>query len=814
MADEPEGPDDEPVGVAEGRLGSADEAEVAALAELALCENLAQTSGWAARWSATMAGADATLLWAPDTVHPLFLCIGAEGQGVERLLRRSAPRDSGYVHDLVRDRQPIVLTGDELAVDDPFVRGVTGQRACLAVPLQAEGLIVGLLAIYFIEIPDAEEALARLEHFLDQAAPALGRALRAERKTVGMLHAIERLTNLYDLSKAFGSTIDIGELSSLIVRKAADFVTAETATLWILEGEDISAAATAVNENYDVDSPPDAVGSTFVGDAIADQSAVRRNQIPETDPVSTENPLYPVRSALCVPLVEDEVSLGALVVANKRGRHQEFSAEDEELLQDLGRQAVRALRTARQHEAEKKVEELDALLAVSREITATLDLDKVMQTVVNATSALITYDRCGIAIQEKGKLRLGAVSGTAEVDRKDPETRRMEELLQWVYLSGTDAAVTQTEDGAITADRPETEEKFRALFQETGLRSFFGVMLQDEEGKLGVLGFESREALAFDEGTKDLLSILVNQATVAVRNAQLYRQVPLAGFWKPLLERRRKLAAIPQARRRRGAIAIAAAVLALCILPWPLRIAAPARVLPGRRAAVTSLVDGVVATVARREGDAVSPGEVIATLKNESYVADLAAARASLSIAESEVARAREAGDPGAVFDAAARRDEAKARILLDEDRLAQTQLKAPTAGVIITPRIEERVGQLLPRGAEFCVVADVRTLTAEIAVPESEAALVEPGQKVTLKFHPFPGRSFRGSVERVGARIREEGAERFEIAQVAIANPDGQLRTGMLGTAKVRVGTRRMITALFRKPVRYLWNKVWPLLP
>ncbi len=72
---------------------------------------------------------------------------------------------------------------------------------------------MGLLAIYFTEIPNAEEALSRMEHFLEQAAPALGRALRAERKTVGMLHAIERLTNLYDLSKAFGSTIDIEELS-------------------------------------------------------------------------------------------------------------------------------------------------------------------------------------------------------------------------------------------------------------------------------------------------------------------------------------------------------------------------------------------------------------------------------------------------------------------------------------------------------------------------------------------------------------------------------------------------------------------------
>ena len=44
------------------------DAEASALAELALCENLSQTSGWAAKWSTELARADAALLWAPDTV--------------------------------------------------------------------------------------------------------------------------------------------------------------------------------------------------------------------------------------------------------------------------------------------------------------------------------------------------------------------------------------------------------------------------------------------------------------------------------------------------------------------------------------------------------------------------------------------------------------------------------------------------------------------------------------------------------------------------------------------------------------------------
>ncbi len=813
MADEPEEPEDEARG-AEAEAESA-ETDVSALAELALCENLSQTSGWAARWSANMSGADAALLWAPDTVQPLFLCIGASGDGVEQLLRHSAARESGYVHELVRDRQAIVLAGEELAADDPFVRGVSSSlRACLAVPLEAEGIVVGLLALYFTDMPDADAALARLEHFLEQAAPALGRALRSERKTVGMLHAIERLTNLYDLSKAFGSTIDIDELSNLVVRKAADFASAEVASLWMLDGDDVAVAATAVNENYEVASSPEGIGASIVGDVIADQEAMRRNRIPESDALATESPGYPIRSVLAVPLVEDDAVTGALVLANKRGRLPEFSGEDEELMEDLARQAVRALRTARQHEAEKKVEELDALLAVSREITATLDLDKVMQTIVNATSALIDYDRCGIAIFEKGRVRLGAVSGSATVDRGDPEVRRMEELLQWVFLSGTDAAVTEAEDGQITADRPETEEKFRALFRETGLRSFFGLLLKDEEGKLGALAFESKEPLVFDEGTRDLLSILVNQATVAVRNAQLYQQVPLAGFLQPLLEKRRQFLNIPIRRRQAWGIGGLLTLLALVIVPWPLKVDGPVRLLPARRSAVNAGVDGVVKEVLHREGDRVQEGEVIATLKDESYRAALAQARSALAIAESEVALHMQEGDAASMFEAQSRREELRARRALAEEQLAKTLLRAPAAGVLVTPHIEQRVGQALARGAEFAVVADAEAVTAEVAVPESDAALVKPGQSVALKLNPFPTQVFRGELRRVGAELRQEGEESFMIAEARVPNPNLTLRAGMLGTAKVSVGPHRLGTALLRKPLRYLWLKIWPLLP
>ena len=795
----------------------ANRTEASALAELALCENLAQTSGWAAKWSVQVAEADGAFLWAPDTVQPVFLCIAAEGEGLRPFLKRSASRETGIVHDVIRDRRPITVERKNFGPQDPWFKGMPPAiQACLAVPLEAEGFQVGMLGLLFKQVPRTDQKLAALKSFLQHAVPALARALRAERKTVGMLHAIERLTNLYDLSKAFGSTIDLGELNQIIVRKAVDFAVAEVCSLWLLEAEtaDVVLAATAINENYDVENAPEAVGSSLVGNLLVSQKVVRDNAISPTSELATENEGYPVRSVIAFPLAEDEKPVGVLLMVNKRGRAPQFTPEDQELLQDLCRQAVRALRNARQYEAEKKVEQLDALLAVSREITATLDLDKVMQKVVNASAALIAYDQCAVAIMDRGKLRLGALSGIVEIDRKDPKTQAVEDLLEWVFLSGSDAEVLQTDDGAIQTDRPETEEKFRSFFQTSGFRSFQGVILSDEEGKLGVLAFFRKKPLILDADARDLLAILVNQATVALRNAQLYKQVPLPGFLKPFAERRRQFSALPQRRRLMWTLGAAVVLILLIAVPWRVRVAGAARILPGRRAAVTAGVDGTVSTILHREGDTVAAGDVIATLDPEYVKAAVADAEAAYRIAEGDVAKHRDAGDAAAMFEAQSRRDEAKAKLAYENDRFARTSLRAPISGVIVTPRVEERVGQLLTNGAELCVVADVGRVMAEVSVPESDASLIRVEQPVSLKLDSYPTRLFHGKLTLPGTHVREEGKERFLVTEVQIENPDGLLKTGMQGKAKISTRTVPLAAAIFRKPVRFIWAKIWPLLP
>lgn len=797
--------------------GRAAEAESGALGELARCETVAQKAAWAARWCARLSGADVALVFCVDAPSGGWIALGASGEGAAKSLRRVVPRDAGVAREAARNRTPRVMRRDDAAsVSDPIVSLLPeGSGSVLIAPLLLDKGAAGVVALSFRQEP-AGDRLARLEAFLPDAAAALDRAQLAERKTAGQLFAIERLTSLYDVTKAFGSTIDLGDLSALIARKAADFAVAEVASLWFFdsEGGDVSLAATAVNGNYEVASPPEFVGGPLVGDVLADRAIVRKNALADDDPLRNADPSYETRSLLAVPLVEDDVAIGVLVAANKRGRHPEFTAADEELLADVARQAVAALRNARQYEAQKKVEELDALLAVSHEITSTLDLDKVMRTIVNATSAFIRYDRCALAILQRGALKIGAVSGAAEVDRKDASVKRSEALLEWVFFGGVDVAVTRREDGTIASDRPETEEKFRTFFDESGRNAFYGVLLEDDEGKLGVLGFESTEPLEFEAETRDLLQILVNQATVAVRNAQLYQQVPLPGFLRPLAERTRKLREQPGNRVKRWALGGAAALVLFAVLPWNVRVSGPARVVPGRRIPVTASVEGVVESVAHREGDAVAAGEVVATLRDDAYRAAAAEARAAADIADAEVSRHRAEGNAPALFQASARRDEMRARAVFAEEKLERTRLRAPEAGFVMTPRLEERVGQLLPAGAEFAVLAGTSTVLVEVAVPEREASLLATGQKVDVKVNSYPYRTFPGTVVHLGAAVREEGEERFVIAEARVENADGLLRPGMLGKAKVSTGTQRLLRALVGKPARWFWARLWPLLP
>jgi multidrug resistance efflux pump len=222
----------------------------------------------------------------------------------------------------------------------------------------------------------------------------------------------------------------------------------------------------------------------------------------------------------------------------------------------------------------------------------------------------------------------------------------------------------------------------------------------------------------------------------------------------------------------------------------------------------------VIASVRHREGDLVREGEVVATLYDGEYQAAAAQARSDLDIARNELAQHQAEGDMAALAKAAARLEEMRARDSVAESNLAQTQVRAPAAGVLITPHMEERIGQMVPSGAEIGVLADSRSAEVEVAVREVDSSLLREGESVAVKLNSYPSRVFHGKIGRVAPTVHEEGEDRFTLADAVLDNQSGVIRPGMLGKAKISTGTRRMGYAVFRKPARWLWAKLWPLMP
>jgi putative peptide zinc metalloprotease protein len=129
---------------------------------------------------------------------------------------------------------------------------------------------------------------------------------------------------------------------------------------------------------------------------------------------------------------------------------------------------------------------------------------------------------------------------------------------------------------------------------------------------------------------------------------------------------------------------------------------------------------------------------------------------------------------------------ETERRYLADQVRL--TMIVSPTAGVVTTPKLEEKVGEHVKQGDLILKVFELDTITPEVAISEKEIAEVKPGQQVVLKARAYPGRSFTGTVKAIApAAIEDTGVGR-KVFRVTIAMNEGSdlLKPEMTGNAKV----------------------------
>jgi len=753
----------------------------------------------------------ATVLYLIQDTGPLCWVVKASAGDVH-LESENIPLDSGTLGILAGQRTELIFSGSELRRED--YAHLHTRRTLLTLcylPLFVDEELIGALELASFGRPLKSSDLAPLSELLECAGPALLSAVKYEEERNSHLQSISRLAQLYDIEKVFNSTLEMDELMPIITAKVREILEAQAVNLWMVKDEH-----ELLLMSRDGADPTLEVGSAQRSGegAIADVSDTGEPRI-----INDSDDEYLARrnagisdgvivSLIATPLVTQGNQVGVFEAINKQNGDP-FNEDDLFLLNSVAEAAAGALNNAALLQAERKVQILETLVKVSAEITSTLNLDRVLQTVVNVPGEVIPYERAAVALEQSGKLRLRAVSGMAQVLPGDRDLALLEPVLQWAATSNAPISVTQHGD-EIKADSDDTRRRFAAYFEQSGMRAFHSLPLADEEGRIGILSLESRDPDFLSTAHQEMLQVLGAQATVALRNASLYKEVPFIGVLEPLIQKKRKFLALEK-RKRAVYIGLAAAlILFLVLFPFPMRVDGNATATAAHLAQVQPAVSGVVRQVYVREGQHVEAGQVLADLEDWDYRATLAAASAKYETANSEMNRALAANDSSEAGIQRAAATYWGSEVERDKQRLERTHIRAPIAGWITTPHIEDLTGRHLAAGESLAEIIDSSKSSVDVALDEEDIGLVHSGARGAIKLESFPNRTFRGDVSVVSPRSQVEGDKRFFYARVTVPNADGLLRPGMQGRGKISVGWRPVGFVILRRPALWGYGKLW----
>ena len=706
---------------------------------------------------------------------------------------------------------PLVFEGANLKREDYSHLDIRRTVISLAyVPLMVRDTLIGAIELINYEKSFPDSVLSQLNDIAELAAPAIAIALSYESERNTSLHSISRVTQMYDLEKVFNSNLELDPLLDAIASKFHEVLPVQAVNVWMVDGDGVRLVRRAGNdpavELQSFERPGDGVpgdisdnGEPVLINDVEDPRLQKRNSGIEEGAVF---------ALLAAPLMDRESLVGVVEVINRLdGRP--FDEDDQFLLTNICETANNALHNASLLQAERKVEILETLVRVSKEITSTLDIGRILQAIVNDTQAVLSYDRAAIALEERGNLHLKAVSGQSQINTSDPTIKMLKEMLEWASLSNEEIHVTQHEE-TIDVSREASRTKFSEYFAATGARAFYALPLDDDQGALGILSFESRDPDFMARAHFEIVRGLAAQATVALRNASLYRDVPFISLLEPVLEKKRRFLAFEKRRRTLMLASAAAVVLFLAFFPIPMRLAGDATVAPVRKAQVMAPMDGVVKFVYVQEGDRIRPEMILADLEDWDLRAALAAANAKYQTVVSEMNRALAANDGTEAGIQRVQSEYWAAELRRARDRLEKTHLHSPIGGVIATPHVENFVGRHLSPADSFLEVIDSAQSSVDVAIDELDSVLLQPGRRATVKLDAFPTRIFPGEVRIVSPISSLENDQKVFYARVLVSNPDDLIRSGMHGRGKVMAGWRPVGYVLFRRPAMWVYSRLW----
>lgn len=326
----------------------------------------------------------------------------------------------------------------------------------------------------------------------------------------------ERFAKLYEVSKAIGSTLDLEEVLQQVMDAIIALTGAERGYLMLLNDDGVLEFRIARNLDQEtLDSSEFAVSRTIT-------RQVFENGTPIVTTNAAEDPRYAgqvsivthqLRSIMAAPLRARGTIIGVIYVDN-RVRTGLFREKDLELMEAFAGQAAVAIDNARlfsetDEKLAQRVEELQMLQWIDRQLNETLDLRKAMDLTVEWALRMCSAKNTSLAmIDSSGELQIMSQAGEQDIHSQQYLSSH-HPLIEQVFETGQ--PIVQTSLPSIDA-----------------AGTLLCVPIKRENRTIGVIVVYADRGDAFDSDEQGLVARIADRAAIAIENARLYDEVKQA----------------------------------------------------------------------------------------------------------------------------------------------------------------------------------------------------------------------------------------------------------------------------------------------
>jgi GAF domain-containing protein/signal transduction histidine kinase len=452
-------------------------------------------------------------------------------------------RQNGMTANLSKSDRPLVIEDLETVPDANPAALAAGVRAVLGVSIGSYDERMGVLWVgYYRPHAWSEHQISLISILANQAAQALKSARLFEAE-----QARRRMADtLRDVAQSFTSTLALREIQTLILNQLARVVEYDSAAvilrdegyghLQITEARGIDSAA-LLRESFEVDDHP-----LFARMALERQPLLLTDALADARFARLARLGWLARGWIGAPLLVDNELVGVLAVGSNQP--EAYDREAVEVTFALASQVSQAIQNARLFDEitnlatdlERRVEErtadleharsqvsqekerLEAVHAITIELTAILDLDLILVRALELVSKNMSVSRGSIILRdtENGDLICRAVlysQGEAHSARITLSFNGGQGLAGWAMQHQEAVCI-----GDVRSDARWVQEAGRA----DEVRSVAAVPLKAGDTAMGVLILSSPHENFFTDSQMNLLGTIANVVASAINNAQLY----------------------------------------------------------------------------------------------------------------------------------------------------------------------------------------------------------------------------------------------------------------------------------------------------